>query len=62
VRGLLAAFIAMLLFVLAQVAKSAFVAAWAPLASLAAIVALRLRVPMVWLLLAAVAAGLFFLR
>jgi len=62
VRGLLAAFIAMLLFVLAQVAKSAFIAPWAPIASLVAIAALRARAPMVWLLLAAVASGLLFLR
>jgi len=62
VRGLLAAFIAMLLYVLAQVAKAAFVAPWAPIASIVAIAALRAKVPMVWLLLAAVAAGLLFLR
>ena len=62
VRGLLAAFIAMLLHVLAEVAKAAFVAQWAPIASLAAILALRARLPIVWLLLVAVAAGLLFLR
>jgi len=52
----------MLLFVLAQVARSAFVAPWAPIASLVAIGALRARVPMVWLLVVAIAAGLLFLR
>jgi chromate transporter len=62
VRGLLAAFVAMLLHVLAEVAKAAFIAPWTVVASLAAIAALRARVPMVWLLLAAVAAGLLFLR
>jgi chromate transporter len=62
VRGLLAAFIAMLLHVLAEVAKAAFVAPWAPIASLAAVLGLRARLPVVWLLLAAIAAGLLFLR
>jgi len=60
--GLLAAFIAMLLHVLAQVAKSAFIGPWDVALSLAAVVALRLRVDVVWVVLAATALALILVR
>ena len=62
VGGLLAAFIAMLLHVLALVAKSAFVGPWDIALALAAIVALRLRVNVVWVVLAAIALSLLVVR
>jgi chromate transporter len=62
VGGLLAAFIAMLLHVLAQVAKSAFIGPWDVALSLAAVVALRLRVDVVWVVLAATALALILVR
>ena len=62
VGGLLAAFIAMLLHVLAQVAKSAFVGPCDVALSLAAVVALRLRVDVIWVVLAATALSLLVVR
>ena len=62
VGGLLAAFIAMLLHVLALVAKSAFVGPWDIALTLAAIAALRLRVNVVWVVLAAIALSLLVVR
>jgi len=62
VGGLLAAFIAMLLHVLALVAKSAFVGPWDIALTLAAIAALRLRVNVVWVVLAAIALSFLFMR
>jgi chromate transporter len=58
VSGLLAAFIAMLLHVLAEVAKSAFLGPWDVALAVAAIVALRLRVNVVWVVLGAIAVSL----
>ena len=60
--GLLAAFIAMLLHVLAQVAKSAFIGPWDVVLSVAAVAALRLRVDVVWVVLGATALALVFVR
>lgn len=62
VGGLLAAFIAMLLHVLAQVAKSAFIGPWDVVLSVAAVAALRLRVDVVWVVLGATALALVFVR
>jgi chromate transporter len=62
VGGLLAAFIAMLLHVLAEVAKSAFMGPWDVALASAAIVALRLRVNVVWVVLAAIALSLLVVR
>jgi chromate transporter len=62
VGGLLAAFIAMLLHVLAQVAKSAFIGPWDVALSVAVVVALRLRVDVVWVVLGAVAVSLLLFR
>jgi chromate transport protein ChrA len=62
VSGLLAAFIAMLLHVLAEVAKSAFLGPWDIALAAAAIAALRLRVNVVWVVLAAIALSLAVVR
>jgi len=62
VGGLLAAFIAMLLHVLAQVAKSAFIGPRDIALSVAAVVALRLRVDVVWVVVGAVVLSLLLLR
>jgi chromate transporter len=62
VSGLLAAFIAMLLHVLAQVAKSAFLGPWDIALAVAAVVALRLRVDVLWVVLGAVALSLLLFR
>jgi chromate transporter len=62
VSGLLAAFIAMLLHVLAEVAKSAFLGPWDIALAVAAITALRLRVNVVWVVLGAIALSLAFGR
>jgi chromate transporter len=62
VGGLLAAFIAMLLHVLAEVAKSAFLGSWDIALAVAAIAALRLRVNVVWVVLAAIGLSLLLFR
>jgi chromate transporter len=62
VGGLLAAFIAMLLHVLAEVAKSAFMRPWDVALAVAAIAALQLRVNVVWVVLAAIALSFLFMR
>jgi chromate transporter len=62
VGGLLAAFIAMLLHVLAQVAKSAFIGPFEVALALAAAVALRLRVDVIWVVLGATALSLLLVR
>lgn len=62
VSGLLAAFIAMLLYVLAAVAKSAFIGPWDVALAAAAFAALRLRVNVVWVVLGATAIALAFMR
>jgi chromate transporter len=62
VGGLLAAFIAMLLHVLAEVARSAFLGPWDVALAVAAIAALRLRVNVVWVVLAAIALSFLFMR
>jgi len=62
VSGLLAAFIAMLLYVLAAVAKSAFIGPWDVALAAAAFAALRLRVNVVWVVLGATAVALAFMR
>jgi chromate transporter len=62
VSGLLAAFVAMLLHVLAEVAKSAFVGPWEVAIAIAALVALRLRAEVVWVVLAATAFALLVVR
>jgi chromate transporter len=62
VSGLLAAFIAMLLYVLAEVARSAFIGPWDVALAAAAFAALRLRVNVVWVVLGATAIALAFLR
>jgi chromate transporter len=62
VGGLLAAFMAMLLHVLAEVARTAFLGPWDVALTLAAIAALRLRVNVVWVVLAAIAVSLLFMR
>ena len=62
VGGLLAAFIAMLLHVLAEVARSAFLGPWDVALAAAAIVALRLRVNVVWVVLSAIVLSLLVIR
>ena len=62
VSGLLAAFIAMLLHVLAEVAKSAFLSPWDVALAVAAIVALRLRVNVVWVVLGSVLLSVLLFR
>ncbi len=62
VSGLLAAFIAMLLYVLAAVARSAFIGPWDVALAAAAFAALRLRVNVVWVVLGATAIALLFMR
>jgi len=62
VSGLLAAFIAMLLHVLAAVARSAFVGPFEVGLALAAVAALRLRVDAIWVVLAATALALVVVR
>jgi chromate transporter len=62
VSGLLAAFIAMLLYVLAAVARSAFIGPWDLVVAAAAFAALRLRVNVVWVVLGATAVALAFVR
>lgn len=62
VGGLLAAFIAMLLHVLAEVARSAFLGPWDIALAVAAIAALRLRVNVVWVVLAAIGLSLVLFR
>ena len=62
VSGLLAAFIAMLLYVLAAVAKSSFVGPWDVALAAAAFAALRLRVDAVWVVLGATALALALVR
>ncbi len=62
VSGLLAAFVAMLLHVLAEVAKSAFVGPWEVAIAIAALVALRLRADVVWVVLGATAFALLVVR
>ncbi len=62
VGGLLAAFIAMLLHVLAEVSRSAFLGPWDIALAVAAIAALRLRVNVVWVVLAAIALSFLFVR
>jgi chromate transporter len=62
VGGLLAAFMAMLLHVLAEVARTAFLGPWDVALTLAAIAALRLRANVVWVVLAAIAVSLLFMR
>jgi chromate transporter len=58
VGGLLAAFIALLLHVLAAVAKSALIGPWDLVLAVAAIAALRLRVNVVWVVLGSVLVSL----
>jgi len=62
VGGLLAAFIAMLLHVLAEVARSAFLGPWDVALAVAAIAALRLRVNVVWVVVGAIAMSLLVVR
>lgn len=62
VGGLLAAFIAMLLHVLAEVAKSAFLGPWDVALAVVAIAALRLRVNVVWVVLGSVLVSLLLFR
>ncbi len=62
VGGLLAAFVAMLLHVLAEVARSALVGPWETALAVAALVALRLRVGVIWVVVAATAVGLAVVR
>ncbi len=62
VSGLLAAFIAMLLHVLAQVAQSAFIGPWDLVLAAASVAALRLRVNVVWVVIGATALALAFVR
>ena len=62
VGGLLAAFIAMLLHVLDAVARSALVGPFEVALALAAIVALRLRVDVIWVVLGATALALLVVR
>jgi chromate transporter len=62
VGGLLAAFIAMLLHVLAEVAKSAFLGPWDVALAAAAIAALGLRVNVVWVVLGAIALSFVVVR
>jgi len=58
VRGALAAFVALLLHVLALVGRSTLTAAWAGPAALLALVLLRLRVPILLLIVGAVLSSL----
>jgi len=58
-RGLLAAFIGMLLFVLSEVARAALVDARSIVLTVAALIALRCKVEPVWVILATVAISLF---
>ncbi len=62
VGGLLAAFIAMLLHVLAQVARSAFVGPFEVALAIAAVAALRLRVDVIWVVIGATALALLVVR
>ena len=62
VTGLLAAFIALLLHVLADVATSAFIGPWEIALAAAAMGALRLRVNAIWVVLGAAALALLFVR
>ncbi len=62
VSGLLAAFIAMLLYVLAAVARSSLVGPWEVVVAAAAFAALRLRVNAVWVVLGATALAFALLR
>ena len=62
VSGLLAAFVAMLLHVLAEVARSAFLGPWDVALAAAAVAALRLRVNVIWVVLGATALGILFAR
>jgi chromate transporter len=62
VCGLLAAFIAMLLHVLAGVARTSLTGWWELALAAVAVVALRMRVSVVWVVLAAIAAGLVLMR
>lgn len=62
VRGLLAAFVAMLLFVLAKVAESAFADIRTLPLALIGLVALQRRVPMILVIIAAVAVAVLLLR
>jgi chromate transporter len=62
VGGLLAGFIALLLHVLAEVARTAIVGPWDLAFAVAAMVALRLRVDVVWVVLGAVVLSLLILR
>ena len=62
VAGLLAAFIAMLLYVLAAVAKSSLLGPWDLALAAAAFTALRLRVNVVWVVLGATAVALLLVR
>jgi len=62
VSGLLAAFIAMLLHVLADVARSALVGPLEVGLAAAAVVALRLRVNVIWVVVGATAVALAFVR
>ena len=62
VSGLLAAFIAMLLHVLAAVARSAFVGPWDLALAAAAMVALRMRVSPIWVVVASAALAFVLVR
>lgn len=61
VRGALAAFVALLLYVLAQVAREALLTPWAAPVALAALALLRLGVPVLAVVAAGVTLGLLFL-
>jgi chromate transporter len=62
VSGLLAAFIALLLHVLADVARSAFLGPWEIVLAVAAMAALRLKVNAIWVVLGSAALALLFVR
>ena len=62
VSGLLAAFIAMLMYVLAEVAKSALIGPWELALAAIAFAALRLRVNVVWVVLGSTVLALAFVR
>jgi chromate transporter len=62
VSGLLAAFVAMLLSVLAAVAKASLIGPWEVVLAAAALAALRLRVNAVWVVLGATALSLALVR
>jgi len=62
VRGLLAAFVAMLFFVLWQVAEASLTDLWTLEAALGALVLLRLKVAPGWIILAALVLSALFLR